>query len=106
AERMVQRRGPGLVFVGRVLPGIPPSLNLSCGAGQMGYGRVFFFVALGAALWGTHAALLGHFSGEGFARPPLLAPPLALGVALLVGIGVWLYERRQVRREREAPEGT
>jgi len=106
AERMVQRRGPVLVFVGRFLPGIRLAINLSCGAGQMGYGRFFFFDALGATLWATQAALLGYFAGKAFADQLWLALLIALGVALLVGVGVWLYERRQVRREREAPEST
>src|SRR5437764_501051 len=46
AERMVQRRGPVLVFVGRFLPGIRLAINLSCGAGQMGYGRFLLFDCL------------------------------------------------------------
>jgi membrane-associated protein len=104
AERMVQRRGPVLVFVGRFLPGIRLAINLSCGAGQMRYGRFFFFDALGATLWSTQAALLGYFAGKAFADQLWLALLIALGVALLVGAGVWLYERRQIRRESEAAE--
>ena len=51
AERMVQRQGPALVFVGRFLPGIRIAINLSCGAGQMAYPRFLFFDMLGEVVW-------------------------------------------------------
>ncbi len=49
AERMVRRHGPALVFVGRFLPGLRIAINVSCGAGQMGYRRFLLFDALGGS---------------------------------------------------------
>lgn len=99
AERMVQRRGPALVFVGRFLPGIRIAINLSCGAGHLSYRRFLIFDALGAAAWATQAALLGYFLGRAFERRPWIGLLIALGVAAVVGGVIALQERRRVRRE-------
>ena len=105
-QRMVARQGPALVFVGRFLPGLRLAVNLSCGAGGMGYFRFAFFDALGAIVWSAQAALLGYFAGKAFADQLWLALLIALGVAALVGGAVALRERRRMRQEREAPESS
>lgn len=104
AERMVQRQGPALVFVGRFLPGIRIAINLSCGAGQMAYPRFLAFDALGAAFWSGQAALLGYFAGKAFAGQLWVAFVVAFGVTALVGLVVALKERQRVRRERAEAE--
>jgi membrane-associated protein len=104
AERMVARQGPALVVVGRFLPGIRIAINLSCGAGQMGYARFFVFDSIGAILWSTQAALLGYFAGKAFADQLWVAFLVAFGVTALVGGFVALKERKRVRRERDAAE--
>jgi membrane protein DedA with SNARE-associated domain len=101
AERMVRRRGPALVFVGRFLPGIRIAINLSCGAGQMGYGRFLFFDALGGIVWAAQAALLGYFAGKAFADQLWVAFVVAFAVTLVVGGIITVQERRRVKRERE-----
>lgn len=100
AESMVARHGPALVFVGRFLPGLRIGVNLSCGAGRMGFGRFAFFNALGAAVWSTQAALLGFFIGKAFAGQLWLAVLVAFAVTLLVGAVIAWRERTRVRRER------
>ena len=104
AERMVQRQGPALVFVGRFLPGIRIAINLSCGAGQMAYPRFLFFDLLGGVVWATQAALLGYFAGKAFADQLWVAFVVAFGVTLLVGGLVAVKERQRVKRERAAAE--
>ena len=101
AERMIERQGAALVFVGRFLPGFRLAVNVSCGAGQMRYGRFVTFDSLGAALWSTQAALLGFFLGKAFAGQLWLALLVALGVAGVVAMIVWWRERAHLRRERE-----
>jgi membrane-associated protein len=101
AERMVARRGSALVFVGRFLPGIRLAINISCGAGQMAYGRFLVFDSLGALVWSSQAALLGYFAGRAFADQLWVAFAVGLGVAALVGAAVFVVERRRIRRERE-----
>ena len=109
AERMVQRRGGALVFVGRFLPGIRIAINLSCGAGQMAYPRFLFFDTLGAVVWASQAALLGYFAGKAFADQLWVAFAVAFAVTLLVGGAITIQERKRIRRERAAadaqPEG-
>ena len=109
AERMVQRRGGALVFVGRFLPGIRIAINLSCGAGQMAYPRFLFFDTLGAVVWASQAALLGYFAGKAFADQLWVAFAVAFAVTLLVGGAITVQERKRIRRERAAadaqPEG-
>ena len=104
AERMVQRQGPALVFVGRFLPGIRIAINLSCGAGQMAYPRFLFFDILGGVVWATQAALLGYFAGKAFADQLWVAFVVAFGVTLLVGGLITIKERQRVKRERAAAE--
>jgi membrane-associated protein len=103
-ERMVRRRGPALVFVGRFLPGIRIAINLSCGAGQMAYPRFLTFDVLGAIVWSAQAALLGYFAGKAFADQLWVAFVVAFGVTALVGGFLAIKERQRVRRERAAAE--
>lgn len=100
AERMVARRGPVLVFVGRFLPGLRIAVNMSCGAGHMAYRKFLFFDALGAVVWTTQAALLGYFIGQRFADQQWVAFAVAIGITVIAGAGIWLLERRQTRRSR------
>jgi membrane-associated protein len=104
AERMVQRRGPALVFVGRFLPGIRLAINVSCGAGNMAFPRFLLFDSLGALVWSAQASLLGYFAGKAFADQLWLALLIALGVAAVVGGVIALQERKRIRRERASAE--
>lgn len=104
AERMVRRRGPALVFVGRFLPGIRIAINLSCGAGQMSYPRFLIFDSLGAVLWSSQAGLLGYFAGRTFADQIWVAFLVAFAVGGAVAALVAVQERRRVRREHAAAE--
>jgi len=100
AERLVQRRGPALVFVGRFLPGLRLAVNVSAGAGNMTFPRFLLFDSLGAIVWSTQASLLGFFAGKAFADQLWLALLIALGVAAAVGAVIALQERKRIRRER------
>jgi membrane protein DedA with SNARE-associated domain len=101
-ERMVRRRGPALVFVGRFLPGLRLAVNLACGAGGMDFRRFLLFDSMGAVVWSTQAALLGYFAGKAFADQLWIALLIALGVAMVVAGVVAVKERQISRREREA----
>lgn len=107
AERMIQRQGPALVFVGRFLPGFRLAVNLSCGAGHMAYPRFLLFDTLGAIVWSTQAALLGYFLGKAFADQLWVALVVALAVAGLVALFVVWRERVHMKKEKEraATEG-
>lgn len=102
AERMVHRRGPLLVFVGRFLPGIRIAINLSCGASHMTYKRFLMFDVLGAAVWSTQATVLGFVFGNAFADRPWIGLLIAFGVAGLIGLAIAIPERRRVRAEAAA----
>jgi membrane-associated protein len=102
AERMIQRQGAALVFVGRFLPGFRLAVNLSCGAGHMAFPKFLLFDTMGAIVWSTQAGLLGYFLGRAFADQLWVALLVALGVAGLVGAVVWQRERKRMRIEREA----
>lgn len=104
AERMVRRHGAVLVFVGRFLPGLRIAINVSCGAGQMGYRRFLLFDALGGLVWATQAALIGYFLGRAFADQPWVAFLVAFAVTGAVALAVAWRERVRVRRERAAAE--
>jgi membrane-associated protein len=105
AERLVRRRGPALVFVGRFLPGLRLGVNLACGAGGMDYRRFLLFDCMGAIVWSAQAALLGYFAGKAFADQLWVALLIAIGVAVVVGGAVALKERQLSRRERSKLAG-
>lgn len=100
AEKMVQRQGPALVFVGRFLPGIRIAINLSCGAGHMSFPRFLTFDVLGGIAWATQAALLGYFAGKAFADQLWVAFVVAFAVTGLVGAFVATKERKRARRDK------
>jgi membrane protein DedA with SNARE-associated domain len=100
AERMVERHGPALVFVGRFIPGLRIGINMACGAGLMPYRRFLLFNSLGSFFWSTQAALLGFFAGKAFADQIWVAFVVAIGLTLVVGGVVALKERQHVKRER------
>jgi membrane protein DedA with SNARE-associated domain len=104
AERMVDRQGAALVFVGRFLPGIRIAINLSCGAGRMAYPRFLTFDALGAIVWSTQAALLGYFAGKAFADQLWVAFVVAFAITGVVALFVAWKERRRVRQEAAAAD--
>jgi len=104
AERMVARNGAALVVAGRFLPGLRIAINMSCGSGQMAYGRFLAFDALGALIWASQASLLGYFAGRAFADQPWVAFVVAFAVTVAVAAVIGLRERRHVRRERAALE--
>lgn len=104
AERMVRRNGPALVVGGRFLPGLRIAINMSCGSGQMSYGRFLAFDAVGATLWATQAALLGYFAGKAFADQTWVAFVVAFAVTGAVALTIAWREKRSVRRESEEAE--
>jgi membrane-associated protein len=100
AERMVERRGAALVFVGRFLPGIRLAINLSCGAGKMDYKRFIVFDSLGALTWSAQAAVLGYIFGKSFESRPWIGLLIALGIALVVAGIVTIRERKHIQHEK------
>jgi len=104
AERMVERQGPALVFVGRFLPGFRLGVNLSCGAGKMDYRRFLLWNAAGSIVWSTQAGLLGFFLGKAFADQLWLAFAVAFAVAGLVAAFIAVKEKVRLRRERALAE--
>jgi membrane protein DedA with SNARE-associated domain len=105
AERMVQRNGPLLVIAGRFLPGLRIAINMSCGAGQMAYGRFLVFDTIGATIWAGQAGLLGYFAGKAFADQVWVAFLVAFAVTGVVALLIGMRERRYMRRERATREG-
>jgi membrane protein DedA with SNARE-associated domain len=106
AERMVQRNGPLLVIAGRFLPGLRIAINMSCGAGQMAYGRFLAFDLVGATIWSTQAGLLGYFAGKAFAGQVWVAFVVAFAVTGAVALVIGMRERRYMRglrAEQAAP---
>jgi membrane protein DedA with SNARE-associated domain len=97
ADRMVIERGPVLVTAGRFLPGIRLAINLACGAGHMTWKRFVTFNSLGAIIWSVQAAMLGYAFGTLFQDKHWLGLLVAIGVSLVVGGLVGLYEHRKVR---------
>jgi membrane protein DedA with SNARE-associated domain len=101
-ERMFQKWGPGLVFFGRMLPGVRTLINIPAGLARISYLRFFVFTFLGTYVWCTSWIGLGFFVGHEWTLVVSFiqksSSPWLLGAALILGVLVltagWLIHQR------------
>lgn len=104
-EGWIQRRGPIMVLVGRLTPGLRTPTSVVAGVFGVPFHQFLFFTTLSAIIWSVFWLLLGYFFGKSliplarFLHHPLLYVAIALG--LLAGwLGFYLWRRRQRSAER------
>jgi membrane protein DedA with SNARE-associated domain len=102
AEEWIQRRGPAVVLIGRLTPGLRISTSIAAGAFKIPFPQFLFYTTLAAMIWGIFWLTLGYFFGssllpllEAAHKSPVL---LAVVVAtILSGLGAYWWWRRQGR---------
>jgi membrane protein DedA with SNARE-associated domain len=105
AQDLLRRRGATAVFIGRftaLLRAIMPAL---AGSARMPYGRFLVFNALGGITWGIGFTLGGYLAGTAFEQVAQWAGRvLAIAVAVIAVIGLFVWWLRRRRREAEGAE--
>ena len=95
AEQQIATRGSTIIIVGRFIPAGRTVTTFACGTTRLPYRRFLLADAVAALAWATYTALLGFVGGSAF-RDALWEPLLiGLGVALALGAGAELLERRR-----------
>ena len=101
ARGMLRDRGGPAVFLGRftaffraVMPGL-------AGLSDMRYRKFLLWNALGGLVWGITFCLVGYLAGASYEKVASTigkGAAIAIGVVVLLVVGVWVVRRR--RRER------
>jgi len=102
AERLLARRGVGLIIVARFIPGGRTAVTLTAGMTHMSRGKFVLATVIAGVLWASYAALLGYFGGKTFEDNHTLAFVVAFGAALSVTALTELIRWRLRRRKERA----
>ncbi len=107
-ERWVQERGPVMILVGRLTPGLRTPTSIMAGVFQIPFHQFLFFTTLSALIWSIFWLALGYFFGTSllpltryFHSPQLF---VVVGVMVLLAGGVMLQWRRHQRKKILAAE--
>jgi len=106
-RRWFQRHGLGLVFWGRMVPGIRTLISVP--AGLEGMAQLPFLLATlaGSLLWVSLLTFLGRALGAGYHQAVAITGPLGTGARILLGLAgalalAALVRRALLRRRAEA----
>lgn len=108
AEDQFHRWGYGLVFFGRMIPGIRTIINIPAGLARMPFWKFFAATFAGAYLWCTLLLAAGAFLGHEW---PLIrdflgqygiwiAVTLAAAFGLILGLR-WIFQKNRLSIENE-----
>ncbi len=107
AEAQFQRWGPGVVLVGRVMPGIRTLVNIPAGLAHMNFPTFFGITLIGSYIWCTLLIAAGYWLGHEW---ELISTYLKQLMPYLLGFGVaalafyiW-FSRRKTTTDSEQSE--
>ncbi|MFD7922232.1 DedA family protein [Streptomyces sp. NPDC059740] len=106
AERLIRRRGPAAVFLGRFIAVFRALMPALAGASRMHYPLFLLFNALGGLVWGVGCVLLGYFAGSAYEQVEREAGGIAavvVAVVVVAALVAWRLRRR--RQERSSEDG-
>jgi membrane-associated protein len=98
-ERTLTTRGGLVLLTARYVPAGRTVAALAAGAIQFPTRRFVGYSALGATMSAAYVAILGFLGGAAFARDPLVALLVSLGVGTAIGMVVALARRRRTDAE-------
>jgi membrane protein DedA with SNARE-associated domain len=96
AESLFHGWGPGLVLMGRLLPGVRTWITIPAGLAGMPYLLFFCLTLTGSYLWCTLLIAVGYILGHEWGVIGELvqqATPWTVAVLLVLGVMVWLVRR-------------
>ncbi|MGQ0589454.1 MAG: DedA family protein [Sphingosinicella sp.] len=99
-QNLFGRFGPGIVFVGRMLPTIRTFISVPAGIVRMGLGPFLIWSTVGTALFAAALAGAGYAAGSRFREIEEIAGPVSS--AVIVGIIFWYVWRQATWESRRA----
>jgi membrane protein DedA with SNARE-associated domain len=108
AETLFQGWGPGLVLLGRLLPGVRTWITIPAGLAGMSFALFFCLTLMGSYLWCTLLIALGYALGHEWGVIRALvqrATPWTIAALVVLGVLAWLVRRMVLRRLRASAPG-
>ena len=100
SEEFFGRHGSKAVFLGRFVPVVRATLGWMAGVGRMPWRRFLLWNVAGAVAWGCGIGLAAYYAGA--AIVDAIQRDLAIGVGILVGLGLLLLGVHLYRRRLES----
>ena len=101
-ERIFQKHGGKIAFVGRLLPAIRTYVSLPAGIGKISFGKFVVFTLAGSVIWNVFLVYAGVQLGSNWKNIEKYSPYLdaAAAVALALFIVWYIKSKKQVESER------
>ena len=99
-ERWIRRRGPIMVLVGRLTPGLRTPTSIMAGIFEIPFHQFLLFTTISAVIWGVFWLLLGFFFGTSllpivrYIHSPILYGLIVFALIAAVGIKIFLKVRK------------
>ena len=91
ADRLFERRGAAIVFVGRLLPIVRTFISFPAGVARMPLGRFIVYSTAGALLWSILLVYAGTVLGANWVEIRHALQPFDLAIAVAVVLAVVLF---------------
>ena len=98
ADAWFDRWGKGVVFFGRMIPGVRTLVSVPAGVSGMPLVPFIAYSAAGSAIWSTLLVMLGWWAGESSKTVEQVIS--WAGIAVVVGVVLWLGRRIWRARSR------
>lgn len=102
ADRWFARYGSPVAFFSRLLPVVRTYISLPAGIARMNFGKFLLFTLLGSLPWTFALAFIGYKFGDQVAGLGTAFRYLDILIVVLVVVGIVLYVRRHIKKERDA----
>ena len=97
AERMFQKHGSKISFIGRLLPAIRTYVSLPAGIGNTPFKKFMIYTFAGSLIWNALLVYVGVLLGENWKNIDSYSPILDV-IAVAVGAGLIIWFVRGSRR--------
>ena len=104
AQRFFNRHGGKTIFIARFIAVLRVAGAWMAGISHMPWKRFFFWNAAGGICWATAVGLIAYYLGDAAAhaieRWGLIGAGVAVGLAILIFVGMHFLTKRAVREEK------
>jgi membrane protein DedA with SNARE-associated domain len=102
SKRWFDKHGKNVVFFGRLVPGIRTYISIPAGFEEMPLLTFIIYSASGTLIWVGLLTYAGYALGQNFQLVEKYFAPISLAVSIasVVGIGVWVTRRRRKKKQQ------